>query len=177
MYPVRMSLLAHFQRLHAYEVEASRLVIASLRSAAAAAGNGGVELGAIAHGKRAHARAVEVFGHIQSARHVWLWRLGAAEQKPFVMWPGYSIDEAERDAQTLDGRWGAYLAGLKEQELTGDVRYSSLDGSGFISTVGEILTHVFNHSTYHRGQISMLVNAAGGARAATDFIVLSRRKQ
>jgi uncharacterized damage-inducible protein DinB len=46
----------------------------------------------------------------------------------------------------------------------------------YASTIHEVLTHVFNHSTYHRGQIARIVHEQGGQRASTDFIAFSRKQ-
>lgn len=35
--------------------------------------------------------------------------------------------------------------------------YSNIKGEKFTSTLDDILIHVFNHSTYHRGQVALLV--------------------
>lgn len=40
-------------------------------------------------------------------------------------------------------------------------------------TVGQMLTHVVNHSTYHRGQITTLLRQLGKHGVATDFIVFA----
>ena len=64
---------------------------------------------------------------------------------------------------------------MDDAKLAMSVRYHSNEGTPWVSTVEEIVTHVLNHSTYHRGQISMLVQAAGGERATTDFIGITRR--
>ena len=45
------------------------------------------------------------------------------------------------------------------------------------ATLDDILIHVFNHSTYHRGQVARLVTDAGGQRALTDYIAFFRTSQ
>jgi uncharacterized damage-inducible protein DinB len=40
--------------------------------------------------------------------------------------------------------------------------------------VEDILAQLFGHSSYHRGQIAMLVRAAGGEPAVTDLIYWCR---
>lgn len=55
------------------------------------------------------------------------------------------------------------------------MRDISTEGVKYESTVLDILTHVVNHSTYHRGQIASLIAATGTKPAVTDYIALTRR--
>jgi uncharacterized damage-inducible protein DinB len=49
-----------------------------------------------------------------------------------------------------------------------------LDGSAQSSSLPDIITHVCNHGTYHRGQVAKSLKAAGIQPVSTDFIVFSR---
>lgn len=154
----------HFRTLQRYEQWAGARVVASLRSALAAGGD-----------RASSDRARGIFGHIQMARHEWLFRLGQISKRQWIMFPDWSVDECAADAARLDGAWSAYLSNLTDADLDGEVRYTSNEGKPFVSLRRDILTHVFNHSTYHRGQIALLVKTAGGAPAATDFVLYSRQ--
>ncbi|MBX3376381.1 MAG: DUF664 domain-containing protein [Phycisphaeraceae bacterium] len=154
----------HFRNLQRYEQWAGARVVASLRSAHAAAVD-----------RASSDRARGIFGHIQMARHEWLFRLGQIPKRPWIMFPDWSVEECAADAARLDGAWSAYLANLGDADLDGEVRYTSNEGKPFVSLRRDILTHVINHSTYHRGQIALLVKAAGGAPEATDFVLYSRQ--
>ena len=167
-----MTVTAHLRRVLEAEVEANRRAIASIRGALKQAECAG---GPWTHGQPPAPRAAEVMGHINSARYEWLVRLGVLPKRPFVMWPATGVDEVERECVMLDAAWRRYLEGMDDTKLSVSVRYSSVEGTPWVSTVEEIVTHVLNHSTYHRGQISMLVYAAGGERATTDFIGITRR--
>ena len=48
------------------------------------------------------------------------------------------------------------------------------DAGRFRNRVEDILTQMFGHSWYHRGQIAVLVRAAGGTPAVTDLIYWCR---
>lgn len=92
------------------------------------------------------------------------------------MFPEWTVDEAAADAERLDGLWTAYLAILSDAELDGEVEYRSNEGKPFVSRRRDMLTHVYNHATYHRGQIAVLVKMAGGSPPdTTDFVVFARR--
>jgi uncharacterized damage-inducible protein DinB len=155
-----MTRLAHFQSLQRYETWASARSLAALRTCP----------------ETDHAaRARGIFAHIQSARHVWLFRLGHIAKRPWVMFPEWTVDQCEADATRLDQAWAAYLETLADADLDEPVHYHSNDGHPFTSLRCDILTHVYNHSTYHRGQIALLVRLAGGTPTDTDFIIHTRQ--
>ena len=70
--------------------------------------------------------------------------------------------------------WADYLETLTDEELGRSFEYQSLDAGWFRGVVEDILTQLFGHSWYHRGQIAMLVKSSGGEPAITDFVYWSR---
>jgi uncharacterized damage-inducible protein DinB len=69
----------------------------------------------------------------------------------------------------------AYVAGLDPGALGTSVSYTSLKGDPFTMPLAELLLHVTNHGTYHRGQISMALRLLGAeAVPSTDFVIFQR---
>lgn len=159
-----MSIVQHFRSLVAYETWANRASLASIETVPPAARSGVV-----------FPRALQVMAHNQLARRAWLARLqGRVEVIP-DWFPTWSAAEIATAAAELDAAWTDYLAGLSEADLAREISYKASDGTAYASTVHEVLTHVANHSTYHRGQVARLVSEAGGRRAVTDYIAMTRR--
>ena len=52
--------------------------------------------------------------------------------------------------------------------------YTGGDGKRYRWRLLDLLTQVFGHAWYHRGQIAMLVNDLGGEAVDTDFIFWNR---
>lgn len=65
----------------------------------------------------------------------------------------------------------AYAASLPEKDLTGNVHFVFLDGQGGTMNRAEILFHLVNHGTYHRGAIGRALDLAGGLRPADTYTV------
>ncbi len=66
------------------------------------------------------------------------------------------------------------LAPLGDADFTRREVYTNLARNRHWNvTVGEMLTHVLNHSTYHRGQITTLLRYLGKTGVATDFITFA----
>ncbi len=158
-------MIAHWQHLLAYEIWANARTLQSLRTIPAASlttpeGN----------------RAVGLLGHNTLARQVWLWRIhDTPYTNPSDWFPVWSFDELAAKLADVDAQWTAFLASLPEAELSRELHYNASDGTAYSSTINDVCEHVFNHSSYHRGQIARIVHLLGGTRASTDLIAFSRK--
>lgn len=66
-----------------------------------------------------------------------------------------------------------FVAGLEPHQ---DIVYANLKGEAQCSTVAEIVRHVVNHGTYHRGQIVTMLRQLGHAAPNTDLIAFYRTR-
>ncbi|MCE7973193.1 MAG: hypothetical protein DYG92_02535 [Leptolyngbya sp. PLA1] len=161
-----MHRIDHFRGLMAYESWATEQAIASIESVPESA-----------RGSASFDRALRLIPHVQLARAVWLHRLkGERYDNPKDWFPRMDPSDMRTLSAQVDDRWRGFLAPLSEQDLDRECTYTSSEGAGYASRVGDVLAHVFNHSTYHRGQVARLVAESGGQRAATDQIILTRRR-
>ena len=87
------------------------------------------------------------------------------------------MSPAECDAQlrALSVTWRQYLDALTPTGLSRELTYTNFKGERWTNTVDVILTHVFTHACYHRGQVTMLLGRAGLAAPYTDYIECVRR--
>ncbi len=100
--------------------------------------------------------------HIWDAELVWLKRL---QGESLSDWPSNSFDG---DRETLIAGWIDNCIALKdfveskgEDFLTSTISYKNMEGKPYSNTVEEILYHVVNHGTFHRGQIVTQLRANG----------------
>jgi uncharacterized damage-inducible protein DinB len=112
--------------------------------------------------------------HMFSADCVWLERLkgnGNAQLNSIVV-PGPALlSDAWFDAlDTLN----ILTAAMTEQQIYLPVEYANSSGTQFKTPAWQILLHVVNHSTGHRGQVNGLIREAGGLPLATDLILFYR---
>ena len=118
-------------------------------------------------------KAVELLGHVLGAERVWLSRI-EGETSALAVWPGLTLDEAETVVAENAARYRRFLSALSSAGLQQPITYKNSAGDQFTSTVEDILTQVATHGSYHRGQISAQVRAAGGTPNATDYIAYIR---
>jgi uncharacterized damage-inducible protein DinB len=119
-------------------------------------------------------KAVYLMSHIVAARRMWLFRFGLTKEKA-ELFPGETrLEELPTQLAEMETLWTQYLNQLDDTELARVFEYQSYEGSRFRNTVEEILTQLFGHSWYHRGQIAQLVRSIGGEPAVTDFVFWAR---
>ena len=153
-----------FQRWFEYERDAHAKVLRSLESVPAA--------------RRScpeFEKAVAILAHIAAARRLWLVRLGILPGPQGTLSPEkLRLADVSDLLQGVHGLWAEYLARVTDEEIGREFEYQSLDAGRFRNRVEDILAQLFGHSWYHRGQIAMLVRAAGGELAVTDLIYWCR---
>ena len=113
-------------------------------------------------------RPLKLMAHILGAEHIWLARV-RQRPSPLPVWPDLTPDQCSEQARSLAKSWQDLVAGGGEI-LDRSVAYTNSKGEAYQSLVRDILTHVFMHSAYHRGQIASHMRQAGLVPAYTDFI-------
>ncbi len=160
------SAMDRYRRWFAYEQDSHAQVLASLARVPA-------ELRA----SEGYGKAISLMAHIVAARRLWLYRFGAAQQGPTLadFFPeNVSLADLTASVTEVQAIWARYLAALTDAELVRVFEYQSLEGPRFSNTVEDILTQLFGHSWYHRGQIALLLRSIGAQPAATDFVFWAR---
>lgn len=69
-------------------------------------------------------------------------------------------------------RWlQTYAESTLAEKLTEKIRFRFVDGKGGAMTREEVLFHLVNHGTYHRGAIGRALDLAGGLRPADTYTI------
>ena len=153
----------NYRRWFEYEQDSNAKVLASLQAVADPL-----------RGMPEYQKAVDLLAHLVAARNMWLYRLGYGSQ-PLELFPtGTSIRELPQLLAQMESAWRTYFESLTDEEVARRFDYASYDGPRFSNTVDDVLTQLYGHSLYHRGQIAMLLRSIGAEPAATDFIYWTR---
>ncbi len=159
------TLVQQYPRWFEYEKDTHRQVLASLETVP--------EDG---RSSEPFQKAVNIMGHIIAARRMWLYRFEPSSfERPAELFPTAATrDGLVAELATMERDWSDYFGRLDEPELARAFDYVTSEGMKFRSVVVDVLTQLYGHSLYHRGQIASLVRAAGGEPARTDFIFWTR---
>lgn len=113
--------------------------------------------------------------HLLAADLAWFGRFkdGAPRASNVTEILHADLSELRQARQALDREIEAWVAEVDEAWLAQPFTYTSLLG-GVRNTypAWQLVTHMFNHQTHHRGQITTLLTQRGIDVGATDFIVL-----
>lgn len=159
-----LSNIDRYRRWFEYEKDAHQKTLASLHA-----------LTGEQHSSAQFQKAVDLFAHIMAARQMWLFRWGLNQNWTPDLFPKNVAFETLDDlAEKTHAMWSAHLESLNDDELLRVFEYQSIDGKKFRNSVEDILTQLFGHSWYHRGQIAQIVKSLGGEPAVTDFVYWCR---
>ena len=109
--------------------------------------------------------------HVWGTTFLWLGRLNLAPVKisgdPF----NGSMEDLAKSLETLDQQWVEWFSSKTDEELTEVLHYNNMAGIPFQQSYDLLLQHVFNHSTYHNGQLVTMLRALGIDKIpSTDFV-------
>jgi uncharacterized damage-inducible protein DinB len=83
----------------------------------------------------------------------------------------FSLDSLRSEWAKVEQEQKRFIDELAEQSLSTIVRYTNTKGEQWAYPVSQILQHVVNHSTYHRGQVITMLRQLGAKAVMTDFLV------
>lgn len=116
--------------------------------------------------------------HIWNAESIWWQRMKLFER---IMPPAEHFNGTLQDAANglmqQDQLWLDWINNASEIALEHVMQYQNSKKEQFKQPVYQVLIHVFNHSTYHRGQLVNMLRQLGMEKIPqTDYIVWSRKK-
>jgi uncharacterized damage-inducible protein DinB len=114
--------------------------------------------------------------HILSAEWVWFQRWRGASPPMPDRWAGADLPAIRTAWAALAADRAEYIESLAEPDLHTSILYRNLRGEEFAAPLWQLLLHLVNHSTYHRGQITNMIRQLGGVPVNTDLIQFQRKR-
>jgi uncharacterized damage-inducible protein DinB len=115
--------------------------------------------------------------HLMAAEWIWLQR-----------WRGHSPTRIEsyEDYPTrtaLEARWPEvhaelreFLGGQTHESLAAPLAFRNIAGEASVVPLGQLMIHVVDHGSYHRGQLNTMIKQAGGQPAPAFYAMYQRQK-
>ena len=119
----------------------------------------------------------ETLAHIVSAEWIWLRRWEG--ESPSATPPWVAEESAEQLLARLEmvrADRQAFLNAPDDDDFVRAIDYRNLAGQSYRNSLADLIRHVVNHSTYHRGQAATQLRQLGEVPPSTDFIVYRREK-
>lgn len=129
--------------------------------------------------------------HILGAEWIWLMRWngtspradGPFDLKNLMQKHGVDVEELRTVsglrsfADSLEQKRQEFLRTLTDDTLHAPLRYNGSDGQEFSMPLVQLLQHVVNHGTYHRGQVTTLLRQVGAETVSLDMVFFYREQQ
>ncbi len=116
--------------------------------------------------------------HIYAADRAWIGHIESAPPAAFL---DSAIDMhlsvLQNDWPVVQQRWHTMAANLDDNTVQTVVSYTDTKGNPYQSTIQQIVLHVINHATHHRGQVSGFLRAMGHRPPVLDLMKYYRQQQ
>jgi uncharacterized damage-inducible protein DinB len=113
-----------------------------------------------------------VLAHIVSGEWIWLQRWNGVNPSAAPDWVGSAtLPELRERLTSVEQQRAAFLQRVSEETLPQTLEFSFLSGARGEHLLADLLMHVANHSTFHRGQAIHMLRQLGVTPPATDYIV------
>ena len=120
------------------------------------------------YGDQTPASCLRLLSHIINAQSTWLNRING-EKQVVGLWDVHDLAGCRTwHAETSQGLKGAMEQHADDLDI--QIEYSNSQGRVFRNSLFDILFQVFNHATYHRGQIAMELRKNELKPVNTDYI-------
>lgn len=114
--------------------------------------------------------------HIYDAETIWYERLNGTSLSKMPS-DGFTDTNETAIGLLLEGskKFIHFMNGQSEETLQSLCNFKSLEGTEYSTMVSDIILHCMNHSTFHRGQIIMMLrNCDIDVLPSTDYITYIR---
>ncbi len=113
--------------------------------------------------------------HVYAADRIWMVRIEGKPPVPFITQEDRDLAVLNRDWPALLDAWKQWAAGLTDESLATMASYKDLKGNAYTTPYWQIILHVVNHGTHHRGQVSGFLRAMGHIPPPLDLMAYYRQ--
>jgi len=145
---------------------------ASLRLLNAAAGLTPEELSHDFH--TADRSVLGTLAHVYAADRIWFARLTGGPAPDFAADAVRDVSALQNGWTALLERWKAWAADLTDEQALAQIAYSDTKGRPWKQPLWQLILHVVNHGTQHRGQVSGFLRSLGHTPPPTDLVYFYR---
>ena len=119
-----------------------------------------------------HRSVRDTLAHILAAEWIWLERWKGVSPKALFDPADFPTLESVRTRlNEVETECAAFIEGLTDESLTQAVTYTNTKGEKWTYSLGQMLQHVANHSSYHRGQVTTMLRQLGASTREVDLLV------
>ena len=119
-----------------------------------------------------HHSVQETLTHILAAEWIWLMRCRGNSPNALLDPTAFSgLDSLREKWAEVEQEQKSFVDGLTDESLQSVFAYTNTKGEQWQYPLWQIMQHVVNHSSYHRGQVTAMLRQLGAAVVMTDLLV------
>ncbi len=116
-------------------------------------------------------KSIQLFSHVLNAHHIWNHRI-VGKPTEYTVWQLHDMKDWE-DLHYSNQR-ASFEIITNTEDFNKRIDYENSKGRTYANDLKDILFHIVNHSTHHRGQILTDFRASGITPEALDYIFYKR---
>jgi uncharacterized damage-inducible protein DinB len=115
--------------------------------------------------------------HIFGAEWLWLERW-QGRMPTALPWAPNFLDHSSVGARwvEVDSDLRQFVAGLKPEDIGRSFQVRTTSGGLYTQPLWQMMQHLVNHGSYHRGQVATMLRQLGAKPVATDLILFYRER-
>ncbi|MGP0075114.1 MAG: DinB family protein [Bryobacteraceae bacterium] len=124
--------------------------------------------------KTADKTVLDTLVHVYAADRIWLARVLAEPRSTFIDPTDRDLSVLQSEWPALQQRWKLWLRDFGDDDVTRVIAYQDMKGRPYSQPVWQIVLHLVNHGTHHRGQVSGFLRAMDRTPPPLDLIAYYR---
>ncbi len=124
--------------------------------------------------KTADKCVLDTLVHVYAADRIWLSRVLAEPRATFVDPQDRDLTLLQSEWPALQQRWKLWLRDFGDADAARQIFYHDTRGNPYTTPAWQIVLHLVNHGTHHRGQVSGFLRTMGHTPPALDLIAYYR---
>ena len=125
--------------------------------------------------KTSEKSVVGTLAHTFAADRVWWHRVNGTVPAKFIdPEKDFLLETLQTEWPALLAQWEQFIAAKDESALAGKIEYKDLKGNPYGTPLWQIVLHLVNHGTHHRGQASGMIRSLGHTPPPLDLIAYYR---
>lgn len=112
--------------------------------------------------------------HVYRADKIWLTRMHHTADQIVFTDADFQLAVLRDDWPEVYSGWRHFVAGLNDTQILESISYHDMKGNAWSSPIYQVVLHLVNHGTHHRGQVAGFLRTMGHKPPVLDLIAYYR---
>ena len=123
----------------------------------------------------AHKSVLGTLVHVMAADRIWLARVLGEPPAAFTTEEDFHVAALVNRWPAVQNGWSKWSMSVDDDQVRNILRYKDMKGREWAQPLWQIVLHVVNHGSHHRGQVSGFLRAMGNQPPSLDLTTYYRQ--